>query len=53
MMRFQFKHQKFQTGAAKAICALFRYSGFTDGPSKINVEEISRLLAPNTSVKVL
>jgi adenine-specific DNA-methyltransferase len=33
--------------------AVFRDSSFTDSPSKINVEEIFKLLAPNTSVKVL
>ena len=33
--------------------AVFRDSGFTSSPAKINVEEIFKLLAPNTSVKVL
>jgi adenine-specific DNA-methyltransferase len=33
--------------------AVFRDSSFADSPSKINVEEIFKLLAPNTSVKVI
>ncbi|HWQ73696.1 MAG TPA: site-specific DNA-methyltransferase [Syntrophomonas sp.] len=33
--------------------AIFRDSSFTSSPEKINVEEIFKLLAPNTSVKVL
>jgi adenine-specific DNA-methyltransferase len=33
--------------------AVFRDSGFSSSPEKINVEEIFKLLAPNTSVKVL
>ncbi|NLI91951.1 MAG: site-specific DNA-methyltransferase [Peptococcaceae bacterium] len=33
--------------------AVFRDSGFASSPEKINVEEIFKLLAPNTSVKVL
>jgi len=33
--------------------AVFRDSGFTSSPEKINVEEIFKLFAPNTSVKVL
>ncbi len=33
--------------------AVFRDSGFASSPAKINVEEIFKLLAPNTSVKVL
>ncbi|HBC95075.1 MAG TPA: site-specific DNA-methyltransferase, partial [Pelotomaculum sp.] len=33
--------------------AVFRDSSFTSSPEKINVEEIFKLLAPNTSVKVL
>jgi adenine-specific DNA-methyltransferase len=33
--------------------AVFRDSSFTNSPEKINVEEIFKLLAPNTSVKVI
>jgi adenine-specific DNA-methyltransferase len=33
--------------------AVFRDSGFSSSPEKINVEEIFKLLAPGTSVKVL
>jgi adenine-specific DNA-methyltransferase len=33
--------------------AVFRDSSFADSPSKINVEEIFKLLAPNTSVKMI
>lgn len=33
--------------------AVFRDSSFASSPEKINVEEIFKLLAPNTSVKVL
>jgi len=33
--------------------AVFRDSGFTDSPSKINVGEIFKLLAPDTRVKVI
>ena len=33
--------------------AVFRDSSFANSPEKINVEEIFKLMAPNTSVKVL
>ena len=33
--------------------AVFRDSSFASSPEKINVEEIFKLLAPNTSVRVL
>ncbi|MDD4297960.1 MAG: site-specific DNA-methyltransferase [Ruminiclostridium sp.] len=33
--------------------AVFRDSSFANSPAKINVEEIFKLIAPNTSVKVL
>jgi adenine-specific DNA-methyltransferase len=33
--------------------AVFRDSSFASSPEKINVEEIFKLIAPNTSVKVL
>lgn len=33
--------------------AVFRDGGFSSSPAKINVEEIFKLLAPNTSVKVI
>ena len=32
---------------------VFRDSSFASSPEKINVEEIFKLLAPNTSVRVL
>ena len=37
----------------KPLRAVFRDSSFKDSPSKINVEEIFKLLAPGTSVKVI
>ena len=37
----------------KPLRAVFRDSGFTSSPEKINVFEIFKLLAPNTSVKVI
>ena len=33
--------------------AVFRDSSFSSSPEKINVEEIFKLLAPNTTVKVI
>jgi adenine-specific DNA-methyltransferase len=33
--------------------AVFRDSSFVNSPAKINVEEIFKLFAPNTNVKVL
>ena len=33
--------------------AVFRDSSFSDSPSKINVSEIFKLLAPDTRVKVI
>ena len=33
--------------------AVFRDNSFANSPAKINVEEIFKLMAPNTSVKVL
>ena len=33
--------------------AVFRDSSFENSPAKINVEEIFKLLAPNTRVKVI
>ena len=33
--------------------ALFRDSSFANSPSKINVDEVFKLLAPDTSVKVI
>lgn len=35
------------------LCAVFRDSSFADSPSKINVGEIFKLIAPNTRVKVI
>jgi len=52
-MKLQFKHQKFQADAAKAVCDVFHDNSFAGSPEKINVEEIFKLMAPNTSVKVL
>jgi len=37
----------------KPLRAVFRDSGFTSSPEKINVFEIFKLLAPNTNVKVI
>ena len=37
----------------KPLRAVFRDSSFADSPSKINVGEIFKLLAPDTSVKVI
>ncbi len=37
----------------KPLRAVFRDSGFTSSPQKINVFEIFKLLAPHTSVKVI
>ena len=37
----------------KPLRAVFRDSGFADSPSKINVGEIFKLLAPDTRVKVI
>ena len=37
----------------KPLRAVFRDAGFPDCPEKINVEEIFKLLAPDTSVKVI
>jgi adenine-specific DNA-methyltransferase len=37
----------------KPLRAVFRDSGFANSPEKINVFEIFKLLAPNTSVKVI
>lgn len=37
----------------KPLRAVFRDSSFASSPEKINVEEIFKLMAPNTSVKVL
>jgi len=39
--------------ACKPLRAVFRDSGFTSSPEKINVFEIFKLLAPNTTVKVI
>lgn len=37
----------------QSLRAVFRDSGFVSSPEKINVEEIFKLLAPNTSVRVI
>ncbi|MGE4273805.1 MAG: site-specific DNA-methyltransferase [Desulfitobacterium sp.] len=37
----------------KPLLAVFRDSSFTSSPEKINVEEIFKLLAPNTNVRVI
>ena len=61
-MKLQFRHQPFQADAAKAVCdvfagqphrTVFRDSGFAGSPEKINVFEIFKLLAPNTTVRVI
>jgi adenine-specific DNA-methyltransferase len=36
-----------------ATRAVFRDLSFANSPAKINVEEIFKLLAPNTSVRVI
>lgn len=38
---------------AKPKCAVFRDSSFAGSPERINVEEIFKLLAPETKIKVL
>lgn len=51
--------QKVPEGVVRAIAgrkplrAVFRDAGFASSPEKINVEEIFKLLAPNTRVKVI
>ena len=42
-----------EIAARKPLRAVFRDSGFTSSPEKINVFEIFKLLAPNTTVKVI
>ena len=37
----------------KPLRVVFRDSSFASSPEKINVEEIFKLMAPNTTVKVL
>ncbi len=37
----------------KPLRAVFRDNGFEDDSSKINVEEIFKLLAPSTTIKVI
>jgi hypothetical protein len=37
----------------KPLRAVFRDSSFTSSPEKINVTEVFKLLAPNTTVKVI
>ncbi len=37
----------------KPLRVVFRDSSFADAPAKINVEEIFKLMAPNTTVKVI
>jgi adenine-specific DNA-methyltransferase len=42
-----------EIASRQPLRAVFRDSGFSSSPEKINVEEIFKLFAPNTSVKVL
>lgn len=42
-----------QIAKKQPLRAVFRDSSFADSPSKINVEEIFKLLAPDTRVKVI
>lgn len=42
-----------EIASRKPLRAVFRDSSFTSSPEKINVFEIFKLLAPNTSVKVI
>jgi restriction endonuclease len=46
-MKLQFRHRKFQADAAKAVCDVFAGQPY----QKINVEDIFKLPAPNTSVR--
>jgi adenine-specific DNA-methyltransferase len=47
------KFESKEIAKRQPLRAVFRDSSFSASPEKINVEEISKLLAPNTSVKVL
>lgn len=42
-----------QIASRQPLRVVFRDASFTDSPARINVEEIFKLLAPNTSVKVI
>jgi len=42
-----------EIASRKPLRAVFRDSGFTSSPEKINVFEIFKLLAPNTTVRVI
>jgi adenine-specific DNA-methyltransferase len=42
-----------EIASRKPLRAVFRDSGFTSSPEKINVFEIFKLLAPNTNVRVI
>ena len=42
-----------QIASRQPLRVVFRDSSFTDSPARINVEEIFKLLAPNTSVRVI
>jgi adenine-specific DNA-methyltransferase len=42
-----------EIASRKPLRAVFRDEGFISSPQKINVFEIFKLLAPNTSVKVI
>ena len=42
-----------EIAARQPLRAVFRDSSFADSPSKINIEEIFKLLAPNTNVRVI
>lgn len=42
-----------QIARQKPIRVVFRDSGFTNSPDKINVEEIFKLISPDTKVKVI
>jgi hypothetical protein len=52
-MKLRFKHQRFQAEVATTVCNVFRDSGFINTPQKVNVFEIFKLPAPNTTVKVI
>ena len=45
--------KKIASREQKPLRVVFRDSSFTNSPAKINVEEIFKLLSPNTKIKVL
>jgi adenine-specific DNA-methyltransferase len=45
--------KKIASREQKPLRVVFRDSSFANSPAKINVEEIFKLLSPNTKIKVL